>query len=96
MRTLLMLSMLAAIGCADDPPPYRNKAMIVAKMTNQPNMWCEELGTGWFFSPDTVICQSAKLDGTARVPLQTFWCTAGATGIPDCVTRWDFTPKKKE
>jgi hypothetical protein len=82
--------------CTPEPAPHRNLAIVVAKYLNLPNLTCEELGTGWGFTPDTAICQSADLQGAVRVPSTVIWCAAGVVGEPTCRTVADFKagPKK--
>lgn len=72
--------------------PHKNQAMIVERMLNLDNPICEELTTGWGFTPDTAICQAATKTGETRVPTQIVWCAAGLSE-PACKTVYDLRKK---
>lgn len=92
---LLCFPVAIAVACNEPPPtPHRNLAVVTAKMLNLPNLQCEELGTGWGFTPDTAICQAAEKNGEVRVPTLVIWCAAGATAEPTCKTVYDLKGKK--
>lgn len=94
MRSLLVFSALI-LGCSPpEPAPHRNLAIVTAKMLNLPNLQCEELATGWGFTPDTAICQAAEKNGEIRMPTMVLWCAAGAVGEPTCKTVYDLRVKK--
>ena len=102
MRTLFYALLVLAIGAIiagmlavlSEPKsaPRRNQAMIVERMLNLDNPVCEELVTGWGFTPDTAICQAATKTGETRIPTQLVWCAVGL-GEPICKTVYDLRKK---
>lgn len=91
---LCLVSILSACSPADPPTPRKNRAIVVAKMLNLQNLECVELATGWGFTPDTAVCQSAAKQGDIRVPEAIVWCSAGDVGEPVCKAIADMRPKK--
>lgn len=85
----LTILLIVGMGGHDtsETKPHRNNACVVAKMLNRENPVFEELTTGWGFTPDTCLVQSATKQGDVRVPTSLVWCSVGV-GQPVCLTLW--------
>lgn len=89
MRTSPLLLAVCILSCApSEHAPRRNLAVVTAKLLNLDNLVCEELVTGWGFTPDTAICQAAEKRGEVRVPTQVIYCQVGL-GKPTCEVVFD-------
>ncbi len=83
ISTIVLAFVVVSFGCSSPPPPARNRACVAAKMLGLENPEYEELVTGWGFTADTCLVQSAKIVDGKRVAQQVVWCAVG-TGEPVC------------